>query len=86
MKDGYRYFITRPTAEDGNPVPVESSEPSYFRFRDWMERSFVGSAEFWDGSKWKLSVLTEVVDHLDDVLTSGATVREILDEKDMPHA
>lgn len=81
MKDGYRYFISRPTAEDG--MPELGSDPSYFR----CPARFHGPVSFWDSSNWEPSQLgNSLSDYLSDVFGSGATVRELLDEKDVPHA
>lgn len=79
MKDGYRYFVSRPTAEDGDPVPVMSSDPSYFRVHDGGSVVY-----FWSGTEWNRSAIQPLIWHLDDVLGSGATVRELLDEKEIP--
>jgi hypothetical protein len=89
MNDGYRYFIVRPTQPDGDPVPVAQSDPHYFRFQ---EPEFRGlslpqqAAYYWDGSEWQRSVLGSASAYVNDTLASGATVRELLDEKDVPHA
>lgn len=86
MKDGYRYFISRPTAEDGNPEL--GSDPSYFRLKEGERYGTVFNmpVDFWNGSEWQASLLHPFFRYLDDVLGSGATVREILDEKDVPRA
>lgn len=79
----YRLFISRPTGENGDPVPVDSSDPSYFRAAD-VPRMPAAPVDFWDGTAWKHSVLTSFGSYLDDVLGSGATVREILDVAELP--
>jgi hypothetical protein len=79
MKDGYRYFIARPTAEDGNPE--QGSDPSYFR----CPARFHGPVNFWNGSDWEYSIVgNNLSNYLSDVFRSGATVRELLDDKDVP--
>lgn len=90
MKDGYRYFSSRPTAADGNPVPVESSKTDFFRVFDPDPKIIMlpiyAQAEFRDGKKWVPSAVQPFRFYLDDVLGSGATIRELLDEKDIPRA
>lgn len=84
MKDGYRYFVSRPTAEDGNPVPVESSDPSYFRIPgDTIDGRLL--VEFWCVDEWLRSIIQPFHAHIDDALGSGATIREVLEEE-IPHA
>lgn len=82
MKDGYRYFIVRATAADGSIQ--EGSEPSYFRIMVSGNSITYNVPNFWDGSEWKDSVLTNFSSYIDDVFRSGAWIREILDEKDRP--
>lgn len=78
MKDGYRYFVSYATGEDG--LPVTSNDPSYFR----CNNNFFGPVRYWIGHEWKESTISGVGAYFDDVLGSGATVRELLDEKDVP--
>lgn len=86
MKDGYRYFISHPTAEDGNPVPTEQSGPSYFRVPDTGDSPIYMPVDFLGAFDWRMSAIQPYHNHIEDLLCSGATVRELLDEKDVPHA
>ena len=49
-------------------------------YRTWGE----DVVQFWDGDQWKRSVLPDKAAFLDDVLGSGATVREVLDMAEVP--
>lgn len=80
MKDGYRYFVAYSTGEDG--LPVTSNDPSYFR----VQGNSLGPVQFWSYPDWDRSILPGIGAYLDDLFGSGATVRELLDEKDVPHA
>lgn len=86
MKDGYRYFISRPTAEDGDPVPVLASAPNYFRVDGRLRCGtfFNRHVCFWDGNEWRSSAIQPFFAFLDAVLGSGATVRELIEEKEIP--
>lgn len=86
MNDGFCYFISRPTGEDGDPVPVESSSASYFRIPENDDRPTRAVVEFWDGSTWQRSVVQPFSAYTDDAFSGGATLRELLDEKELPHA
>lgn len=78
----YRIFVYYSTDSDG--LPVLSNEPSYFRIPDrpaltsQMVEHWVPAA---DGGAWERSMLQPFSNHLDDVLSSGATVREVLDDE-----
>lgn len=84
--DGYRYFVSYSTGEDD--LPVTTNDPSYFRVLNTASDSFPAfmAVYFWNQLDWMYSILQPFCAHLDDVLGSGATVRELLDEKDVPHA
>lgn len=82
MKDGYRYFVTYATGEDG--LPITSNDPGYFRVPDFDGHPPRGLVDFWDGSDWMQSSVQPFSYYMDDVHGSGATVRELLDEKDVP--
>lgn len=80
MKDGYRYFVSYATGEDG--LPITSNDPSYFRCKE----NFGGFVDFWSDPDWERSILPGLGSYLDDLFGSGATVRELIDEKDVPRA
>jgi hypothetical protein len=83
MKDGYRYFVTYSTGEDG--LPVTSNDPSYFRFPgDVLDGRLL--VPYWCINSWNHSLIQPLHAYLDDVLGSGATVRELLSENEVPHA
>jgi hypothetical protein len=85
MKDGYRYFISRPPAEGGDLASVLAHGSRYFRVRVYgkyfMPR---GEAEFWSVDEWETSRIQPFGRYLDGILASGSTVRELLDEKEVP--
>lgn len=83
----YRFFVSYPTDEDGKPA-IDGNDPSYFRAPDGGGVALPTSqrVEFWDGKEWKNSSLQPLMRHLDDVLAGGATVREILDVRELPRA
>lgn len=85
MTDGFRYFISRPTGENGDPIAVESTKPAYFRAADNGLR-ITGAVEFWDGATWQRSIVQPFTAYIDDAFSSGATLRELLDESEIPHA
>lgn len=77
--DQSRYFVGRPTAPGGDPEDPAGSPPDYYRVtRDrtylWVRAS----------GEWQLSILPLWPDVLDELLSSGATVREALDPADLP--
>lgn len=80
---GWRVFISRPTGDTGDPVPVEVSQPSYFRVSDGVAMSGT-PVEFWDGEVWRRAVVQPCGAYLDDVLGGGATVREVFDHRELP--
>lgn len=78
--DGYRYFVTYATGEDG--LPITTNDPSYFRCNE----NFFGPVQFWSSPDWEKSILPGLGAYFSDLFGSGATVRELLDEEDVPHA
>lgn len=87
MQDGFRYFISRPTGPNGDPVPMASSQASYYRvWNNGFEGIPSTPASYWDGSAWRSSMFPTFNQLLDDVLGSGATIRELLDPAEVPNA
>lgn len=80
MNDGYRYFVSYATGDDG--LPITTNDPSYFR----CPENFFGRVQYWSVDTWENALLTGLGAYLSDLFGSGATVREILDDKEIPHA
>lgn len=76
MRDGYRYFVSRPTGPEGDPI----GPGTFYRV------SYTEVAEVSDEKNWRRSVIQPMSVLLDAVLRSGATLRELLDPEEVPHA
>jgi len=76
-----RVFLSYATGDDG--LPVTSNNPSYYRV---VNGDSGRPVEFWSGGIWNPSYMPNDWMLLDDILGSGATVRELLDPEEWPDA